>query len=405
MVRRIKNSAHFLIALLVLFYLQRPSKKLKIIGVTGTDGKTTTSSFIYQLLLLSGKKAALISTVGVFMDGKNEPLGHHVTTPSSFTINKYLKKAIELNIEFVVIEVSSHAIDQFRVYGIEFDAGTITNISNEHLDYHKDMESYLNTKLKLLKVSKKVVLDCDSPFFEKIKNKLKNKKIYTYSLSNRSASLNYDGIKNSSTEKMISYNKKNLLNALLMLETLGFDSYDLSKFADKLELPPGRLTYLKTTPFCVIVDFAHTPNAFNVLLSELKSRVKGRIIHVFGSAGKRDKLKRPDMGSESSKYADVIILTAEDPRNEKVSDINNDIKNGISDKFQEVIPEEYKSKINSAKKLIEINDRREAIKFALSIAEKDDCVIITGKGPEKSMNINGKEIPWDDLEIAKKLIN
>lgn len=403
MVRRLKNSAHFLIAFLALVLLNNPAKKLKVIGITGTDGKTTTASFVYQLLTLAGKKAALISTVGVFMGEKRESLGFHVTTPSPFTLNKYLKKALELNIEYVVVEVSSHAIDQNRILGISFDAGTITNVTSEHLDYHKNIESYLNTKMKLLKVSKKVVLDSADPFLETIKEVIKDKSIYTYSADGNSADLNYNNVKSSHTQNLTFYNKKNLLTALLLLKVLGFNVNDLKNHISKLKLPEGRLEYLKKEPYCVIVDFAHTPNAFKLLLPELKQKTRGKLIHVFGSAGKRDKSKRPEMGKESSTVSDIIILTAEDPRNEKVSEINTDIKKGVSDDFTETSSVDY-SEGDDRKKIIEIYDRKEAIKFALSIAQRGDCVIITGKGPEKSMNIGGREIPWDDIEITRSLL-
>lgn len=404
MLRKLKNSAHFLIAFLVIRLLNHPSKKLRVIGVTGTDGKTTTSNFVYQLLTLSGKKTALVSTVGVIIDGRKELLGPHVTTPSSLTLNRYLKKAVESGVEFAVLEVSSHALDQNRILGIRFDAGTITNVTNEHLDYHKTIENYLNAKTKLLKVSENSILDSADPFLEKIKKQIQGKRIFTYSLNNKDSDLRYSEIKNQFTEKLTSYNKKNLLASVLILKTLGFDINRLKKSFEKLSLPEGRLSYLKKEPFEVIIDFAHTPNAFQLLLPEIRSKIKGRLIHVFGSAGRRDKNKRPEMGRISSETSDIMILTAEDPRDEKVVNINNDIKKGVSKDFIESNSSEF-SNDSTRKMIIEIEDRREAISFALKIAKKGDCVIITGKGPEKSMNIKGKEIPWDDIQITKKLLS
>lgn len=403
MLRKLKNSAHFLIAFLVIKLLNHPSKKLRVIGVTGTDGKTTTSNFVYQLLTLSGKKTALVSTVGVIIDGRKELLGPHVTTPSSLTLNRYLKKAVKSGVEFAVLEVSSHALDQNRILGIRFDAGTITNVTNEHLDYHKTIENYLNAKIKLLKVSENSILDSADPFLEKIKKQIQGRRIFTYSLNNKDSDLRYSEIKNQFTEKLTSYNKKNLLASVLILKTLGFDVNTLKKSFENLSLPEGRLSYLKKEPFEVIIDFAHTPNAFQLLLPEIRSKIKGRLIHVFGSAGRRDKNKRPEMGRISSETSDIIILTAEDPRDEKVININNDIKRGVSKDFIESNPSEF-SNDSTRKMILEIEDRREAIRFALKIAKKGDCVIITGKGPEKSMNINGKEIPWDDIQITKKLL-
>ena len=403
--RRIKNFAHLLLACAALVYYGNPAKKLRIIGVTGTDGKTTTSNYIYQLLELSGRKSALISTIGVFIDRKKDSLGLHVTTPSAFTLNKYLKKASDSNVEFVVVEVSSHAIDQNRIFGIDFEAGTITNVTKEHLDYHKNIENYLNTKIKLLKMSKNVVLNGGDPFIKKIKSKLADRKILTYSLMGKDSDLNYNNIKNSQTEELTDYNKKNLLASLLILRALGFDLDKLTGYIRKLNLPAGRFEYIQSTPYKVIIDFAHTPNAFSCLLPEIRKTTRGKIIHVFGSAGKRDKAKRPDMGEISSKYSDVIILTAEDPRGENLHKINSDIRKKIDPKFSLVSSTDVEKNKDLSKTIIQIDDRRLAIKFALSVAKTGDCVVITGKGPEKSMNMGGKEIPWNDIEITKKLLH
>lgn len=403
-IRRIKNIGHFLLALIAVNYYRNPSKKVKIIGVTGTDGKTTTANYIYQLLDLSGKKSALISTVGVVMNGEKEALGFHVTTPSTFILNKYLKKAIEKKIEYVVLEVSSHALDQFRVLGLRFDVGIITNVTKEHLDYHKSFENYLNTKVKLLKVSDKVILNKSDPLFEKIKSKVANKKIYTYALDRKDVDLSYLVMKNKTTKDLTEYNRKNLLAAMLTLELLGVDGKQLWNKVGELNLPTGRLEYLQQEPFSVVVDFAHTPNAFSSLLPEIKKKTKGRLIHVFGSAGKRDRSKRPDMGNVSSRLSDVIVLTSEDSRGENLDKINSDIRRGIDGKFTLV------STVGLAKKkikqftLFQIDDRRKAIVFALGIALPGDSVVITGKGHEESMNMGAGEMPWNDIKIVKELL-
>lgn len=404
-VRRLKNFAHLLLALVAVLYYGNPSKKLQIIGVTGTDGKTTTSSYIYQLLKLAGKKTALISTVGVFMDDKKDSLGLHVTTPSPFTLNKYLNQFVDLGLEFVVLEVSSHAIDQNRIFGIKFEVGTITNITKEHLDYHNNMENYLNTKVRLLKASNSVVLNIDDPYFQKIKSKVNKDKIHTYSLEKKDSDLSYKSINSIQMEELTEYNKKNLLASLLVLKVLGLELNEIIPNIKKLKLPEGRLEYLQKNPFEVIIDFAHTPNAFNSLLPEIRKKTKGKIIHVFGSAGGRDKSKRSDMGEISSKFCDVIVLTAEDPRRENIHKINSDIRQGINSRFSLISNLQIPENRELLKSVFQIDDRKEAIKFALSIAKPGDCVLITGKGPEKSMNIGGVEIPWNDIEITKKLLN
>lgn len=404
-IRKIKNLAHLIIAYIAITYYRNPSKKLEIIGVTGTDGKTTTSNYIYQLLEMSGKKAALISTVGFFMRGEKKSLGLHVTTPSPFALNKYLSIAAINKIQYLVLEVSSHAIDQHRIYGIDFEVSTITNVTKEHLDYHKNIENYLNTKIKLLQMSKNVVLNNEDPFLTKIKEKIKDKKIFTYSLNNNKSDLKYISIKSQATEKLTDYNKKNLMVALLTLNILGINLDYIDSKIEKLELPEGRLHYLKETPFKVVIDFAHTPNAFLSLLPEVKKDTQGNLIHVFGSAGKRDKSKRPDMGKISSEYSDIIILTSEDTRGENIHKINSDIRRGMKKDFSLLSNLDIKSIKDLSKKIVQIDDRKEAIKFAIKIAKPNDTVLVTGKGPEDSMNLGGKEIPWNDIEITKKLLN
>lgn len=400
-VRKLKNIAHLFLAVIALFIYHFPSRKIKVIGVTGTDGKTTTSSYIYQLLNFSGKKAALISTVGVFMDGKKESLGFHVTTPSPFSINKYLKRAAEKNIEYVVLEVSSHALDQYRVFGIDFQIGILTNVTEEHLDYHRSMKRYLDAKLRLLKVAKKVVLDISGVNFNYISKKIGTRKIHTYSLTDDSAQLCYSSIKNDSLERLTSYNKSNLMAAILTLDLLEIDRKTYWRFINNLDLPEGRLQYLQKKPFEVIIDFAHTPNAFDALLSEMKDR-RGRLIHVFGSAGERDRFKRPLMGKVSFKFSDIIILTGEDSRSEKVADINRDIKKGMG-KIKELSIDVFDNQTKE-KVLFEINDRREAIRFSLKIAKPGDTVIISGKGPEESMNMGDGEVLWNDISVTKQLL-
>jgi len=403
LVRHLKNIAHFALANIAIIYYGNPSKRLKIIGVTGTDGKTTTSNYIYQILTLTGKRATLISTIGFFMDGKKSLLGSHVTTPSPFALNKYLKMAVDANVEYVVLEVSSHAIDQHRIFGIKFDVGILTNVTKEHLDYHKNIENYLNTKIKLLTASSNVVLNSEDPFLHKIKSKVINRNILTYSLENNLSDLKYKDIKNEATEELTDYNKKNLMAALLAVRILD-KNINLKINFKMLELPEGRLQYLKKTPYSVIIDFAHTPNAFESLLPDLRSKTKGKLIHVFGSAGKRDKSKRPDMGRSSSKYSDVIILTAEDTRGENLHKINSDIRAGMEKDFSLISMQDI-SKKNLVKSVIQIDDRKKAIEFAIKSAQANDCVLITGKGPEDSMNMGKGEIPWNDIDIALKFLN
>jgi UDP-N-acetylmuramoyl-L-alanyl-D-glutamate--2,6-diaminopimelate ligase len=390
--RKIKNIYHLLNAILANIYYGFPSKDLVVIGVTGTDGKTTTVNLIYHILKESGFNASMISTVGAAIDGNIEDIGLHVTTPSPWTIQKLFRRIVNLDIKgkkYVVLEVTSHALDQNRVWGINFEMGVLTNVTNEHMDYHKTYENYLKTKFNLLKRSKIAIINKDDKSYEFIKENLVNKKILIYSfLDETDMNTKSIEVKNNALEK---FNLYNVLAAALTCKTLGIDTKKIEDTLIDFVLPRGRQEVVFEGDYRVMVDFAHTPNAFEKILSSIDLEDGGRLIHVFGSAGKRDAVKRPVMGTISAKYADIIVLTAEDPRTEQVEDIIADISMGIE--AVEGKPEVFK-----------ISDRQEAIGAAVTMAKEGDFVLITGKGHEKSMNFDGKEIPWSDEEAVEKVL-
>jgi len=363
---------------------------MTIIGVTGTDGKTTTSNLIYHILRHAGKKVAVISTVGATIDGKEYDTGFHVTTPSPFAIQKYLKMAKKSGCTHVVLEVTSHALDQNRVWGIRFDIGVLTNITHEHLDYHKTYLNYVRAKLRLFEMSKVAVINSNGEWFEEVLKKIPKEKIVTYSLEG--------GYKGDMTPELLpfkiktnligDFNKENILAAYAATKILGVTDATIDEGIQSYIPPAGRQEILESkSGFRIIVDFAHTPNSFEKILPGVKRTTKGRLIHVFGAAGKRDTSKRPQMGKSASMWDDIIILTAEDPRSESIDAINSDIKEGIRHEFE-------------SKNIHEIGDRKEAIEFALSKANKNDTVIITGKGHEASINYGNGEIPWSDKKAV-----
>lgn len=389
MLRKLKNTYHLTKAIGANLLYVFPARKIQVIGVTGTDGKTTTSSLIYHLLQESGIKVAMITTVGAYIGKDRYDTGFHVTTPSSFTLQKYIKKAHAWGAEYLVLETTSHALDQNRVWGISYDIGVLTNITHEHLDYHKTYEKYVSAKLKLLKSSKVCVLNMDDKSFDYVQPKLRNKEIITYSLNNPKA--NYTPKKYPfNTKQFGRFNLSNTLAAIGVAKKIGLADKDIKRAIMSFKAPPGRQEIIHDGDFKLIIDFAHTPNAFLNILPDLRKIKKGKLIHVFGSAGQRDTSKRPLMGKAASKFDDIIILTSEDPRNEKIEEINKAIKRGVSKDF---------------KQLHEIPDREEAIKYAISIAQKGDIVVLTGKGHEQSMNLGKGEVPWSDKEIALKYID
>lgn len=335
-----------------------PSKKLKVIGVTGTKGKTTTVHLIYHILSKLGKKVGLVSSNMAKIGDKEEGIGFHVTSPDVISLHKFLKKMKDAGCEYAVIEVSSHGIDQKRIAGVNFEVGVLTNIAPEHLDYHKTFEEYKNVKMSFIESAKIKVISDESAKLKILPGE---------------------------------FNNINAQTAIEVVKNFGVSEEDALAAVKSFNLPEGRLEQIENNlDLSIFVDFAHTPESLEAVLKYLKTVTKGRIISVFGSAGMRDHYKRPKMGKVAGNLSDIVILTAEDPRSENVSDITREIKGGITNKEVEVL---------------EIPDRREAIKKAVELAKKGDTLGIFGKGHEKSMNLDGKsEIPWSDQKIVREYV-
>ena len=385
-----KSFINFIRGVVAFVYYGNPSKKLKIIGVTGTDGKTTTSNIIYHILTTAGIKTGLVSTVNAKIGKKSYDTGFHVTNPGPFQLQKLLKKMVEQKCEYAILEVTSHGLDQNRNFGIKFNIGVLTNITHEHIDYHKTFENYVKAKSILLTNSKICIVSKDYyNYFKKYINK--NKKVILYD----QRTLDVNLCKNVNTRFQEEYNVLNATAAVLVAKKIGVSDSDISKAVKSFKGVEGRMQEIKNKlGVKIIVDFAHTPNALqNLLLALKKKKSKGsKLITVFGCASERDVEKRPMMGKISSELSDISIFTAEDPRYEETNEIIKQMRDRVKNKKAII----YK-----------IPDRFEAIKYAINIAKKGDILAICGKGHEKSMNFNGIETPWSDeksvLKILKKL--
>lgn len=389
--RKLKNIYHLISAYLANLMFLFPSRKLTIVGVTGTDGKTTTVNLIYHILKESGKKVGMISSLGSVISNKTDPIGFHVTTPGAYLTQKILRKAVKAKCEYFILETTSHAIDQNRIAGIHFRIAVLTNVTSEHLDYHKTYDNYLKTKEKLLINSDINIVNKDDKAYEMLinaKSSKDSKNWISYGLS-ESAEINPTVFKIPNTKMIGDFNKYNILAAVATCRKLGVDDKDILKALETFELPKGRLDFIYKGEFNVMIDFAHTPNAFEQLLKSLRPLVKGKIIHVFGSAGERDVNKRPYMGEISASFADIIVLTAEDPRGEDVSKITEEIAGGIE---------------NTKAEVIKIPDRKQAITAAIQMAKKGDLVLLTGKAAEASMNMGNGEEPWDEYRVANEIL-
>lgn len=386
--QKIKNIYHLGMAVLANIFYGFPSRKIRVIGVTGTDGKTTSTSLIYHILNTGGHDVSMVTSVGAVIGGKNYDVGFHVTTPSSFGVQKFIKKAVNLGSKFLVLETTSHALDQFRVFGIKFELGVLTNVTHEHLDYHKTYENYVKTKAKLLKMAKVAIVNRDDQSYEII-SKLKTQKLITYGMKDN-ADVNPKKFP-FKTNMIGEFNVYNSLAAIAVCKALGIPNEEIMRGLKSFKAPIGREDIVYDKDFTVMIDFAHTPNAFEQILKSVRPKVKGRLIHVFGSAGLRDITKRPIMGKISSQYTDIIILTSEDPRSEPVGKIMDEIEKGIKNK---------ELRIHNGT-LIRIPDRREAIETAIKMARKEDFIITTGKSHEKSMNYGHGEVLWDEYKVVK----
>ncbi len=387
MMRWLKSLYHFIVAVASAIYFRFPGSKLTVIGVTGTDGKTTTTTLIYEILKKAGYKVSMITSVQAVIAGKSYDTGFHVTTPNAFWVQKYLREAVDHGDTHMVLEVTSHALSQSRVWGVKFATGVLTNITHEHLDWHKTYENYRNTKMKLLHQSESVVINRDeADLYEQIAPFLRHKNLITYGIY-RQAKINPETYP-FKTSLPGEFNKYNCLAAIAATTVLDIPKQKILRAVKSFKGVPGRMEVVVSKPYTVIVDFAHTPNAITQALKTVREQTKGRLIHVFGSAGLRDASKRPYMGKASAEYADEIILTEEDYRTEDVRTIIEEIASGIP----------------VYQKVHKIPNRYDAISYALSVAQKDDTVMITGKGHEKSLCRGTVEYPWSDQETVRKIL-
>jgi UDP-N-acetylmuramoyl-L-alanyl-D-glutamate--2,6-diaminopimelate ligase len=382
-------------------YYNDPAKKLKLIGITGTKGKTTTAYMIRDILLASGKKTGMIGTVCVTY--ANVVIDSERTSPESLELHKLFSDMVDIGIEYVVMEVSSHALELNRVYGLKFIISVFTNLSEEHLDFHKDMDSYLAAKAKLFAISDFALINGDDIYSNKLV-KMISCKTAKFGLDNEVNLTAADIRVNSSyTEFKMYINKMletvrvnipgrftayNALAAIGVCSMLGSQMDAILPALAALKVP-GRSEVVDVgKTFTVVVDYAHNPSSLEAILTSTKKHAKGRIICVFGCGGNRDTFKRSVMGELSGKYANFTIITTDNPRNEKPADIIKQVEEGMK-------------KTTGLYKIIE--DRKEAIRFAMRIAWKNDIVLILGKGHETYQIVSGVKNHFDDREVAKQI--
>ena len=387
-------------------FYDNPSRKFKLIGITGTKGKTTTTYMIKSILEKQGYKVGLIGTIENYSG--NESLGKSSrTTPESLELQRLFSKMVDEKVDIVVMEVSSQSLKLNRVYGCDFDIGVFTNFYKDHISpkEHPDMEDYFNSKLKLFSMCKKGFVNADDFKAYKVIKLSNNCEIKTYGINNDANLLAKDiTVTNISVDFKIKLGTKNervkvnvpgrfsVYNSLAAISVANEFNATPEQIKEGLEniSVPGRSELVPNKKeLAIMIDYAHTPESLENILSAVKTYTRGRVICVFGCGGDRDKTKRPLMGEVAGRVADFSIVTTDNPRTEDPSQIISEIEEGIS-------------KTKGKYKIIE--DRREAIKEALKMMNKNDIVVLAGKGHEPYQEINGEKLPFDERIIVKEIL-
>ena len=387
-------------------YYNNPSKKFNLIGVTGTKGKTTTTFMVKKVLEANGQKVGLIGTIANYIGNKN--LGESSrTTPESLELQELFAKMVEEKVETVVMEVSSQSLKLHRVDGCDFNIGVFTNFSEDHISEkeHPNMEDYFNSKLKLLNMCKKVYINADDFHVAKVKKLVTNCEIKTYGIDNTADLVAKDiTVTNISVDFKVKIGQRNerikvgipgrfsVYNSLAALSILQNFSCDIEKLKEALleVRVPGRSELVSNKKdLNIMIDYAHSPESLQSILCAVKSYTRGRVISVFGCGGDRDTSKRAQMGEISGNIADYTIITSDNPRTEKPEEIVKQIEKGTK---------------KSKGKYEVVVDRIEAIKRAINMANKNDIIVLAGKGHETYQEINGEKHPFDERKIIKKII-
>ncbi len=411
---------HYAIALIAAIYYGFPAKKMIVIGITGTKGKTSTANFVWSVLTAGGYKTGIITTANIRIGEKEILNKYHMTMPGRFTIQKILAQMVKEGCVYCIVETTSQGIKQYRHIGVYYDIAVFTNLTPEHIESHGSLESYKQAKGKMFatlstyphkmiggkKIEKLSIVNGDSEHAQYFSSFNADKK-YTFSLKNKSEYQAQNvhntphgvsfGVGKSAFELNIlgSFNVYNALPAIIIAKNAGIPENRIVQGLKNLTLIPGRMEIINEgQDFTVIVDYAHEKQSITGVLDtaqSIKAPGNKTIIIVGAEGGGRDKAKRPLMGELSAQKADVVVVTNVDPYDDDPQEIIEDIARA-AEKFGKI----------RDKDLFTIEDRREGIRKALSLAQKGDIVLITSKGAEQSMIIKGKSIPWDDRVVTRE---
>ena len=399
------DNSNLALSVLAANYYGNPSDDIQLIGITGTNGKTTVATLLYKLFKKAGFKVGLLSTVKILIDNKEYKATH--TTPDSLTINRYLKEMVDEGIEFCFMEVSSHGIDQMRTRNLNFKGAVFTNLSHDHLDYHKDFAAYRDVKKMFFDQLPKNAFALTNSDDKNGKYMLQNTnaKKYTYALKSKAdyksqvLENQFNGLllKINGQElwvKLIgNFNAYNLLAIYAVADLLGLENLEILQLMSELESVDGRFQYVVSkNNITAIVDYAHTPDALKNILETINAiRSKNEdLITIVGCGGDRDVAKRPKMGNIAASLSSKVIFTSDNPRSENPATIIESMEKGVSGE--------------NFNKTLSIADRKQAIKTACQLAKNGDIILIAGKGHETYQEIKGKRIDFDDYKIINELL-
>lgn len=388
----------------------RPAKGMNVIGVTGTNGKTTTCAFINEVLKAGGLKTAVYTTAFTEIAGDYQPNHSHMTVVSTWSVQSFLKRAKKAKVDWIILEITSHSLDQYRLYGVPIGIAVVTNLSQDHLDYHGTMQNYAAAKAKIITAFKPqtVILNANDEWFNYFASQVSQgqnlKSIGQANATHQIKSLQVtpegtafklvsaDGDLDISTKLVGEFNAYNSAMAVVVGQTVGVKRDKIIKGIADVKIVAGRLEPIVCgQAFTVLVDYAHTPDAIKRALEALKPLTKGKLSIVFGATGDRDKSKRPLMGEIAAKLADKIYLTDDETYTENPEAIRTAVKEGIE-------------KAGGKSKCVEIGDRYEAIKTAFKEAQPGDVVLLAGIGHQDYRAMAGKKMPWDEREVARELL-
>ena len=386
-----------------------PASGLRVIAVTGTNGKTTTCCYINQILKTAGYKTAMFTTALIEVAGDTKLNDLNATVATTARMQQFFVEARKAKVDFVVLEITSHALHQHKLDGVPIEAAVMTNLTQDHLDYHKTMEQYAAAKGKLFMGEPRyMVLNRDDEWFDFYDTYTAGEQKMTYGTHDESeAHITKTKLYKKGSEATVvfdhqtelamathlpgEFNITNMAAAAAVCYLLGVSTTDIIAGAADVEAIPGRFERVEISkPYEVIVDYAHTPDALEKLLQTAKTLAKNRVLLVFGACGDRDAMKRPIMGEIAARVADRIILTDEESYNEDPDQIRQHIFEGIKNAGGEA-------------KTTEVPDRKEAIKKALDVAVKGDIVLITGMGHEQFRIVNGEKLPWNDSDVVREI--